>query len=230
MNTYDEIIKLIERTKRDKLTNLDLSADVNNPDSFRLNNIPEEIFELTDLESLSINNNNLVEISNNISNLKRLKKLEISGNDIARLSDSIYDLGELESLDASYNHLKEISKKISGLHKLKNLNISWNEIKNLPVELLQLEQLDSLELRENPLVSPPPEIAGRGLEVINSYFRQLIEGTSYLYEAKLVVVGEGGAGKTTLVHKILNTTYQIADESTTQGVSISKWEFERKDK
>ncbi|MDE5081430.1 MAG: ADP-ribosylation factor-like protein, partial [Trichodesmium sp. St18_bin1] len=50
----------------------------------------------------------------------------------------------------------------------------------------------------------------------------------YIYEAKLLIVGEGGAGKTTLANKILNPKYQLKDEDTTKGIEVHQYNFQTK--
>jgi len=89
-----------------------------------------------------------------------------------------------------------------------------------------LEKLTFLGLTHNPLIQPPIEIAIRGIWDIHEYFRQLSqEGLDYLYEAKLLILGEGGAGKTSFANKILDTNYVLKDENTTKGVGVFKWSF-----
>jgi GTPase SAR1 family protein len=47
-----------------------------------------------------------------------------------------------------------------------------------------------------------------------------------LYEAKLVILGEGGAGKTSLAKKLVNPDYQlVSDEESTEGIDIIQWQF-----
>ena len=47
-----------------------------------------------------------------------------------------------------------------------------------------------------------------------------------LYEAKLLIVGEGGAGKTSLAKKIDNEKYELADsEKSTEGIDVIRWEI-----
>jgi internalin A len=84
-----------------------------------------------------------------------------------------------------------------------------------------------LKVEGNPLETPPLEIAVKGMEAIREYFRQVeAEGTDQLYEAKLLIVGEPGAGKTSLADKILNPNYQLReDEASTQGIEVLPWEF-----
>jgi GTPase SAR1 family protein len=89
-----------------------------------------------------------------------------------------------------------------------------------------LDNLTSLYLMGNPLIRPPVEIADRGIQAIREYFRQLDqEGVDHLYEAKLLILGEGGAGKTTFAQKILNHNYELREEESTKGVEVLKWSF-----
>ena len=65
-------------------------------------------------------------------------------------------------------------------------------------------------LDHNLLETLPLEIAITGINAIRDYFIQLTaEGEDYLYEAKLLIVGEVGAGKTALAKKIKNQDYPV---------------------
>jgi internalin A len=87
--------------------------------------------------------------------------------------------------------------------------------------------LRALNLDGNPMETPPPEVVIKGLEAIKDYFRQIeAEGVDHLYEAKLLIVGEAGAGKTTLAKKINNPEYELRDdEETTKGIDVVEWRF-----
>ena len=76
-------------------------------------------------------------------------------------------------------------------------------------------------------MTPPPEIAARGLDAIKRYWTQERDGgVDYLAEAKLLIVGESGAGKTSLAKKILDPSYQLdAAEDSTEGIDVLAWQF-----
>ena len=95
--------------------------------------------------------------------------------------------------------------------------------------MYKISNLTSLYLHDNPLETPPIEIATKGIQEIRDYFQQEREkGIDYIYEAKLLIVGEGGAGKTTLANKILDQNYQLKDEDTTKGIEVHQYKFQTK--
>ncbi|MGD1699431.1 COR domain-containing protein, partial [Dapis sp. BLCC M229] len=105
----------------------------------------------------------------------------------------------------------------------------YNQLTRIPESISQLSNLTQLDLTGNTLETPPIEIAVQGIEGVRKYFHQTRkEGIDYLYEAKLLIVGEGGAGKTTLANKIQNPDYQLRDEKTTEGIEVYKWNFQTK--
>ena len=115
------------------------------------------------------------------------------------------------------------------------LDLSNNQISSLPPEIVQLTNLQTLDLRNNP-VPIPPEILGPKewykdpgniQEILDFYFRvQDPQETEPLYEAKLLIIGEGGAGKTSLAKKIEDEKYQLqSDEKSTEGIDVIQWKF-----
>ena len=64
-------------------------------------------------------------------------------------------------------------------------------------------------------------------EILDFYFRvQDPKETEPLYEAKLLILGEGGAGKTSLAKKIQDENYKLrSDEESTEGIDVIQWKF-----
>jgi GTPase SAR1 family protein len=46
-----------------------------------------------------------------------------------------------------------------------------------------------------------------------------------LFEAKLLILGEPGAGKTTLAKKVKDPRYQLQEETSTRGIEVVRWLF-----
>ncbi|MGK7921308.1 MAG: COR domain-containing protein [Trichodesmium sp.] len=125
-----------------------------------------------------------------------------------------------------FNQLTTIPESTTKLTNLTQLDLSNNQLTTIPESITKLTNLTQLDLSDNPLETPPIEIAQKGIEAIREYFQQTEEeGIDYIYEAKLLIVGEGGAGKTTLANKIQNPNYQLRDEDTTKGIEVYKWNF-----
>jgi internalin A len=135
-------------------------------------------------------------------------------------------LAKKESKEFRENQLTKLPESIGDLKNLVFLNLSNNKFTSLPKSIAKLENLTELNLTANPLATPPPEVAAKGIEGIREYFRQLEEqGQDQLYEAKLLILGESGAGKTTLAKKIEDPNYLLQDEKSTPGVDVSTWSF-----
>ena len=78
-----------------------------------------------------------------------------------------------------------------------------------------------------PLTTPPPEVVQQGNEAILNYFRERDAGeVDYLYEAKLLILGEGGAGKTSLLRRLYQPGAPLPGESeSTHGIDIHRHDF-----
>ena len=97
-----------------------------------------------------------------------------------------------------------------------------NDITDLPPSLAQLEHLDRLELQGNPLSPALQSAYDQGLDAVKAYLRSLEKNAEPLYEAKLVLVGEGNVGKTTLLKALKGKEGATPQEHepTTHGVEI----------
>jgi internalin A len=204
-----------------------------------LNELPDEIGQLKNLTRLNVDRNYLTKLLPTIGQLSNLCILEIRENQLTELPSEIGNLEKLEHLDISCNCLLSIPPEIGNLKNLKKLivnNLAWegnmegrNNLATLPPEIRQLEQLEELDLRGNP-ISIPPEILEKYDEpqtIINYYFSLNQTKRKPLNQTKLLFIGQGSVGKTSLVQRILQDTFDL-NQTKTEGISIYRWQLNDK--
>lgn len=86
----------------------------------------------------------------------------------------------------------------------------------------ELSPLRGIYLSVDSIVDPPLEIVTRGYEAIELYFRHLGADALPLNELKILLVGNGAAGKTSLVKCMLGDAFD-PDEPQTHGIKIRSW-------
>jgi GTPase SAR1 family protein/3',5'-cyclic AMP phosphodiesterase CpdA len=217
---YNNITKIPDNiTRLQNLTELDLSEN-------NITKIPDSITRLQNLTELDLSENNITKIPDSITRLQKLTTLYLRNNNLTEIPDSITRLQNLTTLNLSVNNLAEIPESITRLQNLTALYLRGNKLTKIP-DISRLQNLTTLDLRNNPIEIPPPEVVKNGIKAIKDYFRQLqAEGEDRIYEAKLLIVGEPGAGKTTLAKKIENENYILnPDEGSTKGIDIVRWDF-----
>jgi internalin A len=201
--------------------------------------IPEVIGQLTNLQTLIFKSNQISIIPDSISQLVNLQMLSLVENQISIFPEAIAQLSNLQKLYLGSNKISEIPEWIGQMSSLRVFGFTPNSTQILPRALMQMENLEVLRLAGNPLAIPTETLRqGWGLNsddpgnpkaVLDYYFATRDPNqTQILYEAKLLLVGEGGAGKTSLANKLLNPNYQLQPETadtSTQGIDILDWEF-----
>ncbi len=214
---------------QDFLINADKSLDWMVFPDMGITKIPSEIGNFKQLKTLDLSDNEISELPQEIGNLENLNTLIIARNNLTSLPPEIGNLPVLRKLDVNGNLLTTLPKEISQIVLLKEILANFNQITSLPIEIRKLTLLEKIELDGNPVEQPPPEIIARGVQTIQNYFWQIeTVGTDTLYEAKLLIVGEPGAGKTTLANKVMNPDYELPVEvlsASTQGIDIMNWAF-----
>jgi internalin A len=196
----------------------------------KLNKIPIQIKFLENLITLDLSDNCITEFPREVCDVSNLISLDLSGNGLENINLNIKNLYNLKYLNLVVNDLTELPKEIGCLRNLRYLNCANNKIHQLPVELKDLYKLKTFLISENPLEYPPLEIIEKGFESIRNFLKQLSEhDIDYIYEAKLLIIGEGGAGKTSLANKVIDSTYILKDEDSTAGIDVIKWKFNNED-
>lgn len=214
-------------SKLSQLEHLNLSSNL-------LLSLPESICKLTKLLFLDCLRNNLQELPEFLGLLTRLQSLNISDNYLIRLPESICELMQLKSLNASNNYLRDLPQAFGRLSQLQHLDLSINKLSELPETVLELMSLNQLYLHDNPDLNIPVELLGPTHDEVRnengnptnpfgifSYYFRVLAGQRPLKEAKLILIGRGGVGKTSIVNRLLWNIFRYQTE--TQGINIVGW-------
>ncbi|MEP6878842.1 MAG: COR domain-containing protein, partial [Nitrosospira sp.] len=150
-------------------------------------------------------------------------------------------LTALQTLNISDTQVTDLAP-LSGLTALQTLNISDTQVTDLvPLRCLinrgcpvrwssDVWKSNGIHVENCPLVNPPVEIVNQGNEAILNYFHERDLGdVDHLYEAKLLILGEGGAGKTSLLRRLYQPGQPLPMEhETTRGITIHRHNFSLK--
>ena len=170
---YDIALQRMEDASLNNMTELDLSE-------LDLAEIPPKLWELGDLQILSLHNNQLSIIPSDIAQLQNLRELNLHSNQLTQLNPAIGQLTALEYLNVSHNNLSEIPVEIGQLEQLQVLSLYENDIVSLPDEIGQLSNLCYLELGNNHL---------RHLPTTMSKLKSLLHNERCTYQTGFYIEG-----------------------------------------
>ena len=226
--------------KLDQLTQLTTLELNDNPD---LKILPESLAQLTGLKRLKVNNCGLSAFSPLILSLTNLAYLEINHNLIPSIPVEIYQMIHLKELHIAHNHLTWVAPETFFLPSLETIHLEDNPLDDPPEEIIHqglpalrnyyvhlyhsrgTQSADEHEIDQlvQELNTQNEELK-RNLHKFQELFQQKsLPETDYLNEVKLLLVGEGRVGKTTLAKALRIPDYQLEDQSSTEGIDISQW-------
>lgn len=232
--------------------NLDLNNDHNDRKRNNILTLPPEIGNLQNLENLSLYSCGLTALPQEFADLKNLKYLNMNRNEITVFPEQICQLINLENL-AIDGHFSTIPSSISNLKNLKklylpdsfvevlpdsigdliNLEVLYlgrSKITRLPNSMRKLDNLARLSLDDSIIAENiPPEILTQNPHQVIEYIikYQNKDEVVEIYESKVIIVGQGGVGKTSLFHQIVNERY--IEDLSTEGIDIQKWSYSHRD-
>ena len=210
-----------------KLTQLDLSHN-------KLKQVPNELGCLTNLIELFLDHNQLEMVPKKLGKLSNLMRLSLSYNQLEVVPEELGNLNSLMRLTLDHNQLVQVPGSLSKIMGLVTLDISYNQLKRVPKGLKDLVNLTAFYLHGNEKLSLSREIlgptwkeVGNGAtpaspqEILDYYFRIQSDRTP-LNEAKLILVGFGSVGKTSLVNRLIHNTFDLNSKKT-EGIQITQW-------
>ncbi|XP_055863720.1 uncharacterized protein LOC106053574 [Biomphalaria glabrata] len=139
----------------------------------------------------------------------------------------IFELKNLQYLSFQYQGITQVPEDIRKLTKLTTLHLGNNpnlltisaHIGSLSLKRLELEACSRLK-------TPPKEIRAKGFVTTFAYLKRLLTGSVSCKRTKLMLVGLGGAGKTSLVKALLSDnkkTPPSVEQEITDGIDICHW-------
>ncbi|HNI45612.1 MAG TPA: COR domain-containing protein, partial [Chitinophagales bacterium] len=173
---------------------------------------------LSALTTLNLDNNQLTDVSG-LSGLSALTILNLDNNQLTDVS-ALSGLSALTILNLDNNQLTDVSA-LSGLSALTTLWLHSNQLTDLSPLLPHYQRGININTDNNPISNPPEEIRRKGKEAVIEYLLAFERGKRPLNELKVLLVGEGAAGKTSLMKAICKEAFD-AKESQTHGINIRK--------
>ena len=203
----------------------------------QLTALPPELGKLTALTALYLKDNQLTALPPELGKLTALTALYLSGNQLATLPPELGKLTALTQLYLGGNQLTALPPELFQLTALTQFDLRNNKLRKLPPEIAKTNLplvitkedyiSEGINLSGNPLESPSPEIIRQGTEAVRAYFDSLkTQKTRPLNEVKVVLVGDGGSGKTSLMKRMLGQDFD-PKESQTHGINITDLEMKK---
>ena len=172
-----------------------------------------------------------------LAGLTALQTLDVWSTRVSDLAP-LAGLTALQTLTISGTRLADLAP-LAGLPALQTLNVSRTQVADLsPLRSLISQRCPvhwssksweghGIYVEGCPLINPPAEIANQGNDAILNYFRERELGDlDHLYEAKMLILGEGGTGKTSLLRRLYQPDQPLpTEQETTKGISIYRHEF-----
>lgn len=165
--------------------------------------------------------------------------LELQNLGLTAWPSALSELKNLATLRLDGNAIRELPSALGNFEHLYGLSLAENKLRTLPSILGELKSLRVLYLHGNPDLGLPPEVLGPSMEdvirraaapasaqaILDFYFSRQSAGGRPLDEVKLVIVGRGGAGKSSLVEKLIHGTF-TKGKPETAGVALCDWTME----
>lgn len=211
--------RVIKIDDADELSGDDQATDVLDLSNLHIAAIPQRARQLRHLVELRLDGSAIRELPEWLGELSDLRGLDLSNTKIDTLPDSMRNLTKLRMLDLSFTRLALLPDWIGDFRQLTALNLIGSDISILPEALARLARLEHLAIEHSRITFPPREIVTQGTATILSYLRDIDQGEKQ-WKSKLLVAGEAGTGKTSLVKALLGLQHD-QHEPMTHGVSVS---------
>jgi len=181
----------IKKVKRDlsrlsELSYLDLSSNM-------LSTVPASVFKIPGLTHLHLNNNWIRSLPNPKKTpyaQSRLVFLSLMNNNLSQIPEQLSFLNDLAELDISHNNIRKITEDIIGLKQLTLLSLMHNPIKSIDPNFFELRELQNLSILSSRFSSLPAKVSNfEKLETLLIGHMRLPESFKELNLRKLAFLG-----------------------------------------
>ncbi len=222
--------------------------------SIGLREFPQVVLSLPSLVVLDLSSNSIRSIPDAIAKLTNLEALKLASCGLSAAPPVLFCLPSLKHLDLRSNKITSLPEDVSKIrwkialapgrstwHQSEIMHHSEEPPPNWSPSIEPLEEpkrafgffadsIGKLEqpgvfIAHNPLQSPPLEVALAGRRALVSYYESISEERRPVNEVKILLVGDGGSGKTSLAKAILGQTFD-PHESQTHGIEIRDYAHE----
>lgn len=148
----------------ESLTNLWFLSLSNN----EITAIPEEVCTLTKLTQINFYGNQLTSMPSCIGNLIDLTYINLTDNNLTTLPSTIGNLKKVTQLLASNNfNFSSIPVEIGNMDAMQYLYFDHSNLTTIPIEVVNLVNLNTLNVSDSNLQSVPVEISNLGISWLN---------------------------------------------------------------
>ncbi|MFM9951195.1 MAG: COR domain-containing protein [Saprospiraceae bacterium] len=190
--------------------------------------VPQDSF-FARLEYLNLSNNKVLKRLTFQAALPALEHLDVSDCGLEGELKLPAGFDRLRWLDASRNQLTTFIP-VGQLAQLRHLDLSGNQLNEFSAHHLNhFPRLEQLYLKSNPLPSAKraaADLAGSSLSFMRRFLQDLSNGETENKEFKVLLVGNGGVGKSCLVERLVYDTFDERHLST-NGVVLEQYPREQ---
>ncbi|MEU0552193.1 COR domain-containing protein, partial [Micromonospora sp. NPDC005979] len=180
--------------------------------------LPDAVAAWTALADLHMRTNRLIALPDAVAGWTALVNLDLYDNRLTALPNAVAAWTALVDLHLGRNQLTTLPDAVPAWTTLTGLFLQDNEFSALPDAIGRLAELRTLVVGDNPL---PPEVLAaeaEGMEALLAFLRNVATDGIPISEAKLLFVGAGEAGKSSLLGALRGEPWR--DRHQTQGMDI----------